>query len=142
MDAPASKKRILILGGGFGGVYTARHLERLFNRRSDVEIVLVSREAIGQLLGVRLRGIPAWFVRRTYYLLQMPGWGRRLGIMIDWTYALLFRPDIVNISLDSEAALVLREAAAGGVVAGPLSQGPARNGAGAGSGQHARGGSV
>ena len=36
--------RILILGGGFGGVYTARHLERLFRRRSDVEIVLVSRD--------------------------------------------------------------------------------------------------
>src|SRR6266508_2206382 len=44
MDASASKKRILILGGGFGGVYTARHLERLFKRRLDVEIVLVSRD--------------------------------------------------------------------------------------------------
>ena len=44
MDATASKKRILILGGGFGGVATARHLERLFRRRPDVEIVLVSRD--------------------------------------------------------------------------------------------------
>src|SRR5260370_2597616 len=44
MDTAASKKRILILGGGFGGVYTARHLERLFKRRSDVEIVLISRD--------------------------------------------------------------------------------------------------
>jgi NADH dehydrogenase len=69
--------------------------------------------AFGQLLKVRVRGILAWFVRRTYYLLQMPGWGRRLRIMIDWTFALLFRPDIVKISLDSEAALFLREAAAG-----------------------------
>src|SRR5271157_301865 len=38
------KKRILILGGGFGGVYTARHLERLFKHRSAVEIVLVSQD--------------------------------------------------------------------------------------------------
>src|SRR5260370_13768066 len=44
MDASPSKKRILILGGGFGGVYTARHLERHFKRRADVEIVLVSRD--------------------------------------------------------------------------------------------------
>ncbi|HEV3261815.1 MAG TPA: FAD-dependent oxidoreductase, partial [Gemmataceae bacterium] len=44
MDASTSKKRILILGGGFGGVSTARHLERLFKRRSDVEIVLVNRD--------------------------------------------------------------------------------------------------
>src|SRR6267143_7238966 len=44
MDASASKKRILLLGGGFGGVYTARHLEALFRRRRGVEIVLVSRD--------------------------------------------------------------------------------------------------
>ena len=74
-------------------------------------------KAFGQLLKVRVRGILAWFVRRTYYLLQMPGWGRRLRIMIDWTFALLFRPDIVKISLDSEAALLLRDAADSDVVA-------------------------
>jgi hypothetical protein len=77
-------------------------------------------KAFGQLLKVRVRGVLAWFVRRTYYLLQMPGWGRRLRIMIDWTFALLFRPDTVKISLDTEAALLLRE----------LEEGPARTGAG------------
>src|SRR5438105_11111922 len=40
----SAKTRILILGGGFGGVYTARHLEKLCKRRTDVEIVLVSRD--------------------------------------------------------------------------------------------------
>ena len=70
-------------------------------------------KAFGQLLKVRVRGVLAWFVRRTYYLLQMPGWGRRLRIVTSWIFALLFRPDIVKISLDSEAALILREAAAG-----------------------------
>ncbi|MBV8126554.1 MAG: hypothetical protein JO114_02690, partial [Planctomycetaceae bacterium] len=66
-----------------------------------------------QLLKVRVHGFLAWFVRRTYYLLQMPGWSRRLRIMSDWTFALLFRPDIVTISLDSETILLLRDAAAG-----------------------------
>ncbi|HJZ71585.1 MAG TPA: NAD(P)/FAD-dependent oxidoreductase [Vicinamibacterales bacterium] len=36
--------RILVLGGGFGGVYTALHLERRLGRRRDVEITLVSHE--------------------------------------------------------------------------------------------------
>ncbi len=44
MDGSTSKKRIVILGGGFGGVYTARHLEGLLKHRPDVEIVLVSRD--------------------------------------------------------------------------------------------------
>jgi len=75
-------------------------------------------KAFGQLLKVRVHGVPAWFIRRTYYLLQMPGWGRRLRIMIDWTFALLFRPDVVKIDLDSEAASLLREHAAGAATAG------------------------
>ena len=54
------------------------------------------------LIKARVRGVPAWFIRRTYYLLQMPGWSRRIRIMIDWAFALLFTPDIVKMSLDSE----------------------------------------
>ena len=35
--AQARKTRVVILGGGFGGVYTARHLEKLCKRRPDVD---------------------------------------------------------------------------------------------------------
>jgi NADH dehydrogenase len=37
-----SRPRILVLGGGFGGAYTARHLERLLGP-DEAEIVLISR---------------------------------------------------------------------------------------------------
>src|SRR5438270_7969960 len=40
----SEKTRIVILGGGFGGVTTARRLERHCKRRRDVEIILVSRD--------------------------------------------------------------------------------------------------
>src|SRR5262249_4045885 len=69
-------------------------------------------KAFGQLLKLRVYGALAWFVRRTYYLLQMPGWRRRVGIMIAWTFALLFRPDVGKVSLESEAERVLRDAEA------------------------------
>ena len=42
--AGSTSHRILILGGGFGGVYTARHLERQLRRDPNVEITLVSRD--------------------------------------------------------------------------------------------------
>ncbi len=65
--------------------------------------------AFGQLFKLHVRGIPAWFIRRSYYLMQMPGWSRRLNIVIAWTFALLFRSDIVKISLDSEVSTLRRE---------------------------------
>jgi len=40
----SGKKRIVILGGGFGGVYAAIHLEKLLARQSAVEICLVSHD--------------------------------------------------------------------------------------------------
>lgn len=40
-----SRTRIVILGGGFGGVYTASHLEKRCRHRSDVEITLISRDS-------------------------------------------------------------------------------------------------
>lgn len=40
----AATTRIVILGGGFGGVHTARCLERQFGHDDAVEITLVSRE--------------------------------------------------------------------------------------------------
>jgi NADH dehydrogenase len=39
-----SKTRVLVLGGGFGGVYTALHLERLTRLTADVEVTLVSQD--------------------------------------------------------------------------------------------------
>ncbi|MBV8136488.1 MAG: hypothetical protein JO121_12795, partial [Deltaproteobacteria bacterium] len=35
--------QIVVLGGGFGGLYAARRMEKLFARRDDVQILLVSR---------------------------------------------------------------------------------------------------
>jgi NADH dehydrogenase len=89
-------------------------------------------KAFGQLLWFRVHGFLAWFIRRTYYLMQMPGWGRKLRIMIDWAFALLFPPDVAKLSLDSEQIELLREAKAAGTVAGPVFQGGARNAAGTG----------
>src|SRR5882762_521786 len=40
----SNKTKILILGGGFGGVYTALRLDKTLARRADVEVTLISRD--------------------------------------------------------------------------------------------------
>ncbi len=58
--------------------------------------------AVALVFGMRLTGFPAWWLRRTYYLFQMPRWDRRLRIVLDWTIALFFRPDITKVELRVE----------------------------------------
>ncbi|HEY7614457.1 MAG TPA: FAD-dependent oxidoreductase [Gemmatimonadales bacterium] len=69
--------------------------------------------AVALMFGLRVTGFPAWWVRRTYYLFQMPRWDRRLRIVLDWTVALFFRPDItkVDITMPSQASVPLEPAA-------------------------------
>jgi len=62
--------------------------------------------AVARVFGVRLTGFLAWWLRRTYYLFQMPRWDRRLRIVLDWTVALFFRPDITRVDLRLERELV------------------------------------
>ena len=55
-----------------------------------VFVDLGRNEAVAVMLGVRLKGFPAWFAARTYHLLLMPGIGRRARLMADWTVGLFF----------------------------------------------------
>jgi NADH:ubiquinone reductase (H+-translocating) len=58
--------------------------------------------AVALVMGLRLTGFLAWWLRRTYYLFQMPRWDRRLRIVLDWTVALFFRPDVTKVELRPE----------------------------------------
>jgi len=54
-------------------------------------------KGIADVLGLRLRGFPGWFVTRTYHLYQLPLLTRKLRVVTDWTVALVFRRDVVEL---------------------------------------------
>jgi NADH dehydrogenase len=100
----------------------ARNIAAVANGRDPAPFVFRSlgtmaslghTRGVAQVLGFRLRGFPAWWIRRTYYLFQMPRWDRRFRIMLDWTVALFFRPDITKIDLAAEQLQTQQNRAAG-----------------------------
>jgi NADH:ubiquinone reductase (H+-translocating) len=54
-------------------------------------------KGIAEVLGLRLRGFPAWFVTRTYHLYQLPLLSRKLRVVVDWTVSLAFKRDIAEL---------------------------------------------
>ena len=52
------------------------------------------REAVAEVFGFHFRGFLAWWLWRTIYLAKLPGLLRRLRVVIDWTFDLVFPRDI------------------------------------------------
>ncbi len=54
-------------------------------------------KGVAEVYGVRLRGIAAWFMHRTYHLSRMPTFNRKFRVVSDWTQALFFRREVVAL---------------------------------------------
>jgi len=59
-------------------------------RTLGVFVDMGQHQAVAQVIGVPLRGFPAWFAARTYPLVMMPGLARRVRLAVDWTSGLVF----------------------------------------------------
>ena len=56
-------------------------------------------KGIADVMGLRLRGFPGWFVTRSYHLVQLPLLSRKLRVVVDWTTSLFFRRDMAELSM-------------------------------------------
>jgi NADH dehydrogenase len=97
------------LARNIAAVVLGRQPEPFIFRMLGTMASLGHSRAVAQVMGVQLTGFIAWWFRRTYYLLQMPRWDRRLRIVLDWTVALFFRPDITKVDLTVEHDQMLRD---------------------------------
>ena len=62
-------------------------------KTKGVFVDLGRNQAVANLMGLKLSGLPAWFAARTYHLVMMPGTSRKLRLMADWTVGLVFGRD-------------------------------------------------
>lgn len=69
-----------------------------FRYRSRGGLVSLGRyRGVATVFGVRLRGFLAWFLHRSYHVLLLPTFNRKVRVMADWTLALFFRRDVVQL---------------------------------------------
>jgi NADH:ubiquinone reductase (H+-translocating) len=65
------------------------------------EMVLLGRRtAVAELLGtIKVAGLLAWIMWRTFYLMRLPGLERKIRVWLDWNLDLLFSRDLVQLSV-------------------------------------------
>lgn len=54
-------------------------------------------QGVAEIYGVKARGMPAWFVHRTYHMSRIPTLNRKVRVVADWTLALFFRREVVSL---------------------------------------------
>src|SRR5665811_1518060 len=54
-------------------------------------------KAVGSIRGHTFRGMPAWWLARTYHMSQIPGVARKVRAVLDWTAGLPFSRDVSEV---------------------------------------------
>ena len=54
-------------------------------------------KGVAQVYGIKLKGLPAWFMHRTYHMSRIPTMNRKIRVVADWTLALFLRREVVPL---------------------------------------------
>ncbi|MGH3744943.1 MAG: NAD(P)/FAD-dependent oxidoreductase, partial [Mycobacteriales bacterium] len=77
-------------------------------------------KGVAEIYGVKMRGVPAWFLHRTYHVSRVPTLNRKVRVILDWTVALFFRREAVSLGQFADPKATFRAAAGQGEVSQAL----------------------
>jgi NADH dehydrogenase len=54
-------------------------------------------KGVAQVYGIKLKGLPAWFMHRTYHVSRIPSLNRKVRVVADWTLASIFKRETISL---------------------------------------------
>jgi NADH dehydrogenase len=54
-------------------------------------------KGVAQVYGIKLKGLPAWLMHRTYHMSRIPSFNRKVRVVADWTLAFVLRREVVAL---------------------------------------------
>lgn len=75
-------------------------------KTKGVMTLIGKRNGVGILLGYKIQGFAAWWVWRSYYLLNLPTVEKKLRVMVDWFIDLFFKRDVTRLKTPMEETYV------------------------------------
>ena len=71
---------------------------------------------VAEIYGLKFSGLLAWFLWRSVYLMKIPTFRRKLNVVVDWTWDIFFKPNIVQVRVAQEQRFKQAHYAAGDFV--------------------------
>jgi NADH:quinone reductase (non-electrogenic) len=85
------------VAANIAAVLEGRHPVPFVHRNIGAVCSLGRYKGVANVMGIKFRGFPGWFLHRSYHLLAMPTLTRKVKIAMDWTVALLFPRDLAQL---------------------------------------------
>ncbi|WP_212827499.1 NAD(P)/FAD-dependent oxidoreductase [Catellatospora sp. TT07R-123] len=54
-------------------------------------------KGVAHVYGIKAKGLPAWFMHRTYHMSRIPSFNRKVRVVADWTLALFLKREVVSL---------------------------------------------
>jgi NADH:quinone reductase (non-electrogenic) len=54
-------------------------------------------KGVAQVYGIKLKGLPAWLMHRTYHMSRIPSLNRKVRVVADWTLAFVLKRETVSL---------------------------------------------
>ncbi|HTT18851.1 MAG TPA: FAD-dependent oxidoreductase [Candidatus Sulfotelmatobacter sp.] len=74
------------------------------------------QNGVAEIYGLKFSGLVAWFLWRAVYLMKIPTFRRKLNVVVDWTWDIFFKPNIVEIRVEQQQRFKQAHYAAGDYV--------------------------
>lgn len=66
-------------------------------------VPLGHHQGVMDFKGIKIEGFVAWAMWRAVYLSKMPGFGRKIRVLLDWVINMFSRRDYVQLGMNPEA---------------------------------------
>jgi NADH dehydrogenase len=96
-NAQHAVRQAKVLGDNVANALRGRELKAYKHAYAGSVASLGLHKGVAQIYGVKLKGLPAWFMHRTYHLSRLPTLNRKARVTADWTLALFFRREVVSL---------------------------------------------
>jgi NADH dehydrogenase len=54
-------------------------------------------KGVAQVYGIKMKGLPAWVMHRTYHMSRIPSINRKVRVVADWTLAFFLKREVVAL---------------------------------------------
>jgi NADH:ubiquinone reductase (H+-translocating) len=96
-NAQHAVRQAKVLGDNVVATLQGRQLKAYKHAYAGSVASLGLHKGVAQVYGIKLRGLPAWFMHRTYHLSRLPTLNRKARVTADWTLALFFKREVVSL---------------------------------------------